>query len=372
MTSEEKFQKMLRLEKPNDRSEIPYFPQIMTWAGTCSGISQKDMMENIDKNIEALDITFEKVGKPDVMMCTATQDTVFIMGLPVRVPGKDLDDNALYQFVETDLFTLQEGEEYDRILKMGWQNWNGELLCKIQNPPYTDPGQLFARFDKMGQNMAKMAMHFLPQGIAPLSHSACAPIFDTLSQSHTMEEFCYDLYDYPDKVKEVILASTPAVIGQTVGTIKQVHGSRAGIYAMRSSATFVSPDAFEEFCWPGLKMMIEAFWKEGITSVVHADGNWLPMLEYFKQVPKGSVHFEFDGDTDMRKAYEILEGWQSMRGDVPAAMLAYGTPDEVAEYCEGLITDLCMKGGVMLGSGCEVPMNAKLENVIAMGNSLKK
>lgn len=30
-------------------------------------------------------------------------------------------------------------------------------------------------------------------------------------------------------------------------------------------------------------------------------------------------------------------------------MLAYGTPDEVAEYCEGLITDICMKGGVMLG-----------------------
>ena len=86
MTSEEKLQKMLRLEKPGDRSEIPYFPQIMTWAGTCSGISQKDMMESVDKNIEALDITFEKVGKPDVMMCTATQDTVFIMGLPVRIP----------------------------------------------------------------------------------------------------------------------------------------------------------------------------------------------------------------------------------------------------------------------------------------------
>ena len=44
MTSEEKLQKMLRLEKPGDRSEIPYFPQIMTWAGTCSGISQKDTL----------------------------------------------------------------------------------------------------------------------------------------------------------------------------------------------------------------------------------------------------------------------------------------------------------------------------------------
>ena len=40
---------MLRMEKPADRSEIPYFPQIMTWAGTCSGISQKDMMESVDK-----------------------------------------------------------------------------------------------------------------------------------------------------------------------------------------------------------------------------------------------------------------------------------------------------------------------------------
>ena len=105
-----------------------------------------------------------------MMMCTATQDTVFIMGLPVRIPGRDLDDNALYQFVETDQFALQDGQEYGRILKMGWQNWYGELLCKIQNPPYTDPGQLFARFGQMGQNMAKMAMHFIPQGIAPLSH----------------------------------------------------------------------------------------------------------------------------------------------------------------------------------------------------------
>ncbi len=371
MNSAEKLEKMLRLEKPKDRSEIPYFPQIITWAGTVSGISQKEMIFDVDQNIRALDLTFEKIGKPDVMMCTAMRDTTFIMGIPVRLPGKDLEDNALYQFVESDLFTLPEGGEYERIRKMGWQNWNGELLCRIQDPPFTSPEQLFERFALMGQNAGKMAMHFIPQGIQPLTHTACAPVFDTLSQSHTMEEFCYDLYDYPEEVKQVILECTPAVIGQAIGTAKQVQGNRVGVYAMRSSATFVSPDAFEEFCWPGLKMMIEAFWAEGITTVLHADGNWLPMLSYFTRLPKSSVHFEFDGDTDMRKGYEILEGWQSMRGDVPAAMLAYGTPEEVSEYCEGLIRDLCMKGGVMLGSGCEVPMNAKLENVLAMGNSLK-
>ena len=187
-----------------------------------------------------------------------------------------------------------------------------------------------------------------------------------------MEEFCYDLFDYPDEIKAVLKACTPDVIGQTVGAVKQAHGSRAGIYAMRSSATFISPDTFYEIAWPALRTMIQAFWAEGIVSVLHADGNWLPMLEFFHELPKGSVHFEFDGDTDMRKAYEILEGWHSLRGDVPAAMLAYGTPDEVAQYCEGLICDIGMRGGFMLGSGCEVPMNAKMECVKAMGDSLKK
>ncbi len=371
MDSAEKVERMLRLEKPNDRSEIPYMPQILTWAGTCAGISQKDMID-VDKNIEALDITFSRIGRPDVMMMSSLIDTTFIMGIPVRLPGKDLPDDAQYQFVETDQFTEEDGEEYDKILQMGWQAWDGMILCRIQDPPFTGPEQLGARFAQMGENMGKFAMHFMQEGIQPLSHSACAPVFDTLSQTHTMEEFCYDLYDYPEKIKAVLEACTPDVIAQTIGGVKQVHGSRAAVYAMRSSATFISPDTFYEIVWPSLKSMIEAFWAEGITTVLHADGNWLPMLEFFTEVPKSSVHFELDGATDFRKAYEILGGWHSFRGDVPAAMLVYGTPDEVSEYCENLINDIGMKGGFMLGSGCEVPMNAKFECVKAMGDSLKK
>ena len=50
-------------------------------------------------------------------------------------------------------------------------------------------------------------------------------------------------------------------------------------------------------------------------------------------------------------------------GDVPATMLSFSEPDEVSEYCESLITDIGLKGGFMLSSGCEVPTKAKDENV---------
>jgi len=94
------------------------------------------------------------------------------------------------------------------------------------------------------------------------------------------------------------------------------------------------------------------------------------MLPYFTQVPKGSVHIELDGMTDIEKAYEILGGYQSIRGDVPATMMCYGTPDEVSQYCDKLI-NMGMKGGFMLGSGCEIPMNAKPENIKAMIDAVR-
>ena len=95
------------------------------------------------------------------------------------------------------------------------------------------------------------------------------------------------------------------------------------------------------------------------------------MLHRFRELPRGSVLMELDGYTDIFQASEILDGWQAIRGDVSSNMMAFGTPDEVREYCEKLITGPGMRGGFMLGSGCEIPLNCKLENLKAMLDSVK-
>jgi uroporphyrinogen-III decarboxylase len=56
-------------------------------------------------------------------------------------------------------------------------------------------------------------------------------------------------------------------------------------------------------------------------------------------------------------------------GDVPAALLAAGTRDEVLSYCRRLIQEVGKDGGFILSSGCSVPANARVENVRALMES---
>ncbi len=59
-------------------------------------------------------------------------------------------------------------------------------------------------------------------------------------------------------------------------------------------------------------------------------------------------------------------------GDVPATLLKLAEPEEVEGYCEKLIREVGADGGFILSSGCDVPIDAKPENVKAMLQSVQK
>ena len=368
MDSITKVQNMFELKKPADRREIPVFPHILSWCGPVAGMTQTEIVNSDKKWVQAMDKTIEKIGKPDMVFGCSIGKAIFGEAMPARLPGRELDDNALYQFVETPNMTY---DDYSFIANNGWNAFYNPYMMRIQNPPLKSTFRLITKFIAMGMNVASNAKYYKKKDIMTSFNYAVYPAFDLLSLIRSMEPFLMEVLEDDGVIHDALRRATPEITKDTITNTKRFKGDKVCVFAMRSSCSFLAPAMFEEYAWPYLKEMILDLHKAGMRTILHADGNWLPLLKYFREVPKGCVHFELDGATDIFKAYEEIDGWHSMRGDVPATMFAFGTPDDVSEYCEKLITELGMKGGFMLGSGCEVPLNAKVENVKAMLDSVR-
>ncbi len=79
----------------------------------------------------------------------------------------------------------------------------------------------------------------------------------------------------------------------------------------------------------------------------------------------GDVTTPLDGETDLFEAKKLLDDHMCIMGDVPASMLFLDTPEQIHKYATRLIRALG-PAGFILQSGCDIPANAKLENVQAM------
>jgi uroporphyrinogen-III decarboxylase len=127
----------------------------------------------------------------------------------------------------------------------------------------------------------------------------------------------------------------------------------------------VSPKIFEKLAWPWLKQQVEAYAEAGYLVILHLDGNWNPLLEYFADLPAGSTVVELD-ISDMFLAKRVLGKNLCIKGNVDPTLLAFGSPEEVEDSCKRLIDGCAPGGGFILSSGCEAPPNSRPENIRAM------
>ena len=360
------FEKLDRAIALKPTPEIPVYPHIVTFAGRCAGITQAELFSSNKAWLTACDRTFAKVGKPDVVFPMNPRDTAYIESMKVKLPGRELGPDEPFQFVEEE---IMQASDYDLIVEKGWSAWNNEFMKKIQSPAWHGRLGTFKvlwGFIKAGMNTGKNIKYWQRQGMPVMFHTGVAPPFDIFSLSRSLRPFYRDLFDMPDKVKKAVEVGTDAMIALGIANAKRAKGDRVAMFAMRSSASFLSPKLFDDISFPSIKRMVEGYHQAGLVSVIHCDGNWDLMLPRFLQLPKASCVVELDGATDIRKAKEVLGGHLCIKGDVHHAMLSLGTKEQVETYCGELIELFGPDGGFILGSGCEVPILAKAENVAAL------
>jgi hypothetical protein len=280
----------------------------------------------------------------------------YSFGAEVKIPGIDLPENEIWQVLETEVMSL---EDYDRILDRGWQSYFQDFLGKriLKHVP----------LDRLPGNQKRVDIkeHWADMGVPVLTEGTVTTPIELLSGSRSLPKFAIDLFKIPEKVEAVMDLIVPHL---AAGPCRRAirHGYEAvWIGGWRSAPSTLSPAMWNRFAWPYFRRLVNEVLDAGLIALLHLDSKWDRELARFRELPKGKCIMATDGETDLFKAKEVLGDHMCLMGDVPATMLCLGSPDEVYEYGTRLIRNLGPEGFI-LHSGCDIPANAKLENVQAM------
>ena len=348
--------KAINLEKP-DRT--PVILLYALFASKVTGRGFPEFCRSIHASAEIMAKAFDICGNADGMdyLGFTPYGLCSLWMSRVMVPGVDLPENVGYQVAEAE---LMKKEDYDTILDKGWPDFRDEFLrTRIYagvNPEYLLSNQ--PPFD--AQAVAE------PMGIPVLTSGT--PIscpFDLLCGGRSMTRFVHDMFTMPDKVSAVMDLMIDGLSRPVLDETRAGGYRGAWVGGWRCSSVMLSPRMWQKFVWPYLRRIILEVIEAGLTPILHLDSNWTRDLEFFREIPAGKCIMATDGATDLVRAKEILGDRFCLMGDVPSGMMAMGTPDKVYKYSTRLIRELGPEGFI-LHSGCDIPANAKLENVRAM------
>jgi len=274
----------------------------------------------------------------------------------VKLPGRDLPDDALWQLDEQEVMTR---DDYDTIINKGWNAFMPGYVMERLGVDLPGIVQDLAYSNQAVKNFEDKGMYVYSEIVTITSN-------EYLSGGRSLPKFMRDLFTIPDKVEAALEVIQKESLEGLRQQIRACEGKSPVVFVSpaRGASEFFSPKIWERFVFKYIKETVDMVNEEGYVCDIHMDGNWERDLDYFRAFKKGSVIIETDGVTDMAKVREKLGGHLAIKGDVPAGLLVLGTPDQVYKYCTDMIA--ANGPGFILSCGCSCPPNAKVENVHAM------
>jgi len=365
---------------------VPCIPLLYYFAAHYTGTPYRDFLTDMATYRAAMDACFWEVGPWDAMYPLPTTmdapdfDITWGAGVgmkPALAAGGD-GDELVMQLPETE--TLMEAGDYACIIA-------NRFPGKIQ-PLLRFMGELVARLSEVEADTGFWAGRFVPhlfrlaarwvfelerwrvRGVPFFITFSLEAPFDTFSMARGLMEFSMDLHRRGEEIREASLRLSRGVALAARLSCAATRTRRFLLLVHRSSNDFISSVQFERYAYPALKHIAGYLDSHGILFGMHCDGNWDLNLELMTDLP-ADTYFQFDGSTDIFRARRVLGGRYTIMGDVPPDMLTIGSQSEVEEYCRRLIREVGREGRFILSSGCEVPSNARPENVRAMIGTAK-
>ena len=315
-------------------------------------------------------------------------------------PGHGLaDDNSSYQFIEGE---YMQPEEYDAFIRDP-----ADFLLRVYMPRAAGA---FAGFQKMRpltpfigipvfyitqfgdpeireavqalldaglesakwlEAVAEVDQAALEAGVPSLSGGLCGAPYDLMSDMmRGTKGIMLDMYRRPDKLLEAVERLTPILIDEAVGAANDAGSPVVLMPLHKGTGGFMSNQQFETFYWPTLKEVMLGLIDEGLVPLPFAEGDYTPRLEIIKDMPSGKVIWYFE-EMDMARAKKVLGDNACIAGNLPAAVLCTGTPQEVKGGCRRLIETCAPGGGYILTASASMN-RGNPDNLRAMMEAAKE
>ncbi len=275
----------------------------------------------------------------------------------MKLPGRELLEGSLWQLDESGTMTM---DDYDTIISKGFQTVSTDILTNRLRDK-----EIMKKVHENIEYLPQAGKDWVSAGIVPFCPILTSPPFEILTGARSMPGFTRDMFKVPDKVEAAMKVMHAENLQMVRHQIKTVKPLTVFVGLARGASEFVSPKIFNRFVWPFIKDLVDTIVEEGTIAYLHTDSNWERDLDYFLQLPKGKCVISSDSATNIYKMKEKLGDHMCLMGDVPAALLTLGTPDEVYNHCTKIINQIG-PSGYILSQSCTIPANAKPENVTAM------
>jgi len=351
----DRVRRAIALEAP-DRT--PVVLEYAGFAAHATGTAMAEFLRSSGKTLATMIEAYHLIGGGDAV----NYGTFWPYGLcydfwaKVRVPGVDLPEDKMWQVVETELMTV---DDYDRILDVGWPSFS-ETFMKERILSDVPSERLPPKWSTPNVREA-----WAVYGVPVLSGGDVTTPIEVLCGARSLARFSLDMIRIPDKVAAVMDAIAPHLATDTIRAAKERGYPAVWVGGWRSAPSVFSPAMWGRLVWPYFRRLVDEVVEAGLIAILHLDSDWTRELSRFRELPEGRCILSLDGETDIFRAKKVVGDRMCIMGDVPASLLFDGTPDQVRKYCKKLIRGLGPEGFI-LQSGCDIPTNAKLENVRAM------
>ncbi|MBN1579704.1 MAG: hypothetical protein JXA89_03305 [Anaerolineae bacterium] len=183
-----------------------------------------------------------------------------------------------------------------------------------------------------------------------------------------LQRFSFLLADYPDLVEEWLETRLQAELRRVTAIADSDLIPIALVYddIAFKTATLFSPAWLRAHWLPRLKRLVDAWHVRDTVCLFHSDGNLWPILDDLVAAGIDGLNpLEVMAGMTVKDVRQRYPGLFLTGGIDVSQLLSFGTPDEVRAVCRQTIADAGAMG-YFLGSSTELHWDVKLENAIAM------